>query len=355
MKVLITGICGFAGAMLAHDLRAHLPDLEISGLDNLSRPGSETNRAPLLKSGIRIFHGDLRLPSDLENFQAVDWVIDAAANPSVQAGIDGKSSSRQLVEHNLFGTINLVEYCRRTGAGLILLSTSRVYSIQSLAALPLRRERLRFALDDAQPLAPGISARGIREEFSTDPPISLYGSTKLASEQIALEYGGTFSFPVWINRCGVMAGPGQFGTAEQGIFSYWIHAWRARRPLRYLGFEGSGCQVRDALHPSDLVPLLLAQMRKPSAPAPRVTNLGGGSANSMSLAELSAWCAQRFGPHTVEPDGRPRRFDIPWTVMDNTRAEKFWEWKPRRGLHAVIEEIAVHAEKNPGWLELTGS
>ena len=41
---------------------------------------------------------------------------------------------------------------------------------------------------------------------------------KLASEALALEYHHSFSFPVWINRCGVIAGAGQFGTAEQGIF-----------------------------------------------------------------------------------------------------------------------------------------
>ena len=49
------------------------------------------------------------------------------------------------------------------------------------------------------------------------------GASKLASEQLILEYGNSFDFPVWINRCGVLAGAGQFGKADQGIFSYWIH------------------------------------------------------------------------------------------------------------------------------------
>jgi len=70
------------------------------------------------------------------------------------------------------------------------------------------------------------------------PPLSLYGSTKLASETLALEYGAAYGFPVWINRCGVLAGAGQFGTAKQGIFLFWLHAWHSRRPLRYIGFGG---------------------------------------------------------------------------------------------------------------------
>ena len=69
---------------------------------------------------------------------------------------------------------------------------------------------------------------------------------------MALEYGLSFGFPVWINRCGVLAGAGQFGTAEQGIFSYWLHAHASRLPLRYIGFGGHGYQVRDAFHPADL-------------------------------------------------------------------------------------------------------
>jgi CDP-paratose 2-epimerase len=355
MKILITGICGFVGKILAETLQETVSDVKITGLDNLSRPGSETNRTHLLGRGVRVLHGDVRLASDLEALGKMDWVIDAAANPSVQAGVDGRSSSRQVVEHNLLGTVNLLEYCRSSAAGLILLSTSRVYSVQALASLPLKREGERFALDESKPHVAGVSPRGIREDFSTVPPISLYGSTKLASECLALEYGETFSFPVWINRCGVMAGPGQFGTAEQGIFSYWVHAWRARRPLRYLGFEGSGCQLRDALHPADLAPLLVRQMSEPSAPAPRLLNLGGGPGNAMSLAELSAWCGQRFGPHSVVADGRPRRFDIPWVVMDSGCAERHWNWKPRWKIASVLEEIALHAERHTAWLDLMGA
>ena len=51
MKVLITGICGFVGGALAAQLKRQLEGVEILGLDNLSRPGSEQNRARLAKSG----------------------------------------------------------------------------------------------------------------------------------------------------------------------------------------------------------------------------------------------------------------------------------------------------------------
>ena len=196
MKILITGICGFVGSSVAHALLDRDSSLSIVGLDNLIRPGSEVNRPPLKARGVKLIHGDIRSPSDFETIPAVDWVIDAAANPSVMAGVDGRTSSRQLIEHNLTGTINMLEYCKRVRAGFILLSTSRVYSIPPLSALPVevvdRAYRPRL---DGLSLA-GLSLEGLSEDFSTAPPASLYGTTKFASENLALEYADAFDFPV---------------------------------------------------------------------------------------------------------------------------------------------------------------
>lgn len=365
MKILITGVCGFVGSTLAASFLDGTvaagsgggvgDTLQIIGIDNLSRQGSETNRAPLLARGVRLFHGDLRCPDDLHQLPPCDWVIDAAANPSVLAGVDGQSSSRQVFDHNLSSTIHLLEYCKKHRAGFILLSTSRVYSIPALAGLPTTQRNGSLSLDDRQPLPLGVSAHGVDESFSTQPPISLYGASKLASELLALEYGETFNFPVWINRCGVLAGAGQFGRADQGIFSFWINSYLRRKPLKYIGFGGHGWQARDALHPVDLLPLLHKQFTFTGPSPRRVINLGGGPQNTLSLFQLSQWCEARFGKHTVASDPRDRQFDIPWMVMDHRLATSLWNWRPTRTIDDLLEEIAIHAEKNESWLQISGS
>ena len=238
MRILISGICGFVGSTVARALLERESSRQVAGFDNFVRPGSETNRADLKRLGVRLFHADLRAASDLEDLPHADWVIDAAANPSILAGVDGRTSSRQLVEHNLGGTVNLLEFCRRRRAGFILLSTSRVYAIPPLASLPVVVVDHAFRPAPDQPLPRGVSPAGIDETFSTAAPVSLYGATKLASEALALEYGEAFGFPVFVNRCGVLAGAGQFGRPDQGIFAYWLNAWLRRRPLKYLGFGG---------------------------------------------------------------------------------------------------------------------
>lgn len=354
MKLLITGICGFVGNALVHALLERREGISICGIDNLMRPGSESNRQQLQRLGVTFVHGDIRAASDFEHLPAVDWVIDAAANPSLLAGVKGHFSSRQLFEHNLAGLLNLLEYCKAHKSGLLLLSTSRVYSVPALLSLPLRLDGNAFQLDDTTALPAGVSARGIGVDFSTRAPISLYGSTKLASEAVALEYGEAFGFPVWINRCGVLAGAGQFGTPDQGIFSYWINAHLRRRPLRYIGFEGTGHQVRDVFHPRDLCALLDVQMSDPRSGGQRVYTAGGGPANAMSLAQLNAWCDARFGPHTPEPDTQPRPYDIPWLVMDNCDALRSFGWRVEVSTATLLDEIAEHARRNPDWLEKSG-
>jgi CDP-paratose 2-epimerase len=354
MKVLITGACGFVGSSVAHALLDRDASLSIIGRDNFIRPGSATNRAPLEARGLKVFHGDIRFQSDFETIPAVDWVIDAAANPSVLAGVDGKTSSRQLIEHNLVGTVNMLEYCKRAGAGFILVSTSRVYSIGPLSTLSVevvdRAYRPRF---DGLSVT-GLSPEGISEDFSTAPPASLYGTTKFASENLALEYASAFDFPVWVNRCGVLAGAGQFGRIDQGIFAYWMNSYLRKRPLQYIGFDGMGHQVRDCFHPRDLAEMLWKQMNSARNGAHRVQNLSGGIESATSLAQLSDWCAERFGRHEVAHDPT-RPFDGPWMALDSTRARNQWDWTPSIKIGQILEEIAVHAEKHPDWLELSGS
>jgi CDP-paratose 2-epimerase len=362
MKILVAGGCGFVGAAICRRMLAEREGLAITVLDSLRRAGSETNRSALASLGVSVVHGDVRIPADIEAAAAggrFDWLIDAAAEPSVLAGTAAGAgvTTAQLVDHNLVGTCHLLEAAARWNAGLILLSTSRVYSIPALLAVPLRvaagSGSEAFAIDDSQPLPAGLSAGGIAESFSTAAPVSLYGATKIACEVLAAEYAHRFGTPLFVNRCGVLAGAGQFGHAAQGIFSWWIHSWAARRPLSYIGFGGLGRQVRDCLHPDDLADLLAIQIASTEA-APVFCNVSGGQASATSLAQLSRWCEARFGPHAVASSTTDRPYDLPWAVLDHSLASARFAWHPARGKESIFEEIAEHAAKHPDWLDHCG-
>ena len=191
MKILVTGGCGFVGAALCRRFLASRTGLAITVLDSLRRRGSETNVDDLRARGVGVVHGDVRVPADIDPLGPFDWVIDAAAEPSVLAGTaaDAHTGRRGLVDHNLLGTVNLLEAAARWRAGVVLLSTSRVYSIPALAALPLAERPGRggaaFAIDRGRPLPAGVSAAGLTEVFTTAAPVSLYGATKLAGETLS--------------------------------------------------------------------------------------------------------------------------------------------------------------------------
>ena len=361
MKILVTGGCGFVGAAVCRRFLQARSGLALTVLDSLRRRGSETNVADLERRGVRVMHGDVRVAADIEALGPFDWVIDAAAEPSVLAGTaaGGHTGRRQLVDHNLVGTVNLLEAAAAWGAGVVLLSTSRVYSIPTLAALPLGERAgiggaAAFAPDATRPLPAGVSPAGITEACSTAAPVSLYGATKLAGESLALEYAHLAGTPLVIDRCGVLAGAGQFGRADQGIFSWWIHRWAARRPLSFIGFGGQGLQVRDCLHPDDLADLLLVQLAAARGGEPELVHASGGAANATSLAQLSAWCGGRLGPHHVAASPETRPYDLPWVVLDHAAASGRHGWQPTRSAESIFEEIADHAERDPGWLDRSG-
>ena len=369
-----------------------IPGLKITLVDNLMRPGSQSNRAPLECLGAEVILGDLRQRDFVESLPACDWVIDCAANPSVLAGLGSaaldapanipsqanQSPSQNLVDHNLGGTIHLLEYCKRHRAGMVLLSSSRVYSIRELSGIPhrIKNSVLQFDWDriESENLIPGLSRQGIDERFSIEPPLSLYGATKLASEWLAKEYSNAFDFPLWINRCGILAGSGQFGKADQGIITYWMHRFLYRHPLRMFGFQGSGAQVRDCLHPDDLARLVQLQIgesqglqtqqpaqNQPSLRSKPITvNVSGGIESAFSLQELHEWCARRWGSERfgavseLQRIDQPRPYDAPWIVLDSNKARQTWNWEPLRDRLSIWEEIAEHAEENPNWLQISG-
>ena len=101
MKILITGICGFVGSTLAKEWLSVDAGLEICGLDNLLRPGSEENRIHLPRFGIKLFHGDIRAASDFETLPEVDWGLAAASITQSTSGNVSKSDAARIWPSNL--------------------------------------------------------------------------------------------------------------------------------------------------------------------------------------------------------------------------------------------------------------
>jgi CDP-paratose 2-epimerase len=356
MRILILGGAGFVGSTLARLWKSSSEQVHVTAVDNLKRRGSELNLPLFAKKGIDFVHGDVRELCDIAELRGdFDVVIDASAEPSVLSG--HSSGLRYLFDTNVKGTWNFLEFIKQRGVQTaFFLSTSRVHEIQALREIPLIEEPSRFSLDLSvleNNEIMGLSHNGIAEEFSTSGRKSLYGATKFCSESFIQEFCGQFGTRVYINRCGVIAGPGQFGRTDQGVFTLWVANHHFGLPLRYTGFGGNGKQVRDLLHPRDLFDLMRAQLRsndpsrigKPFA-------VGGGSAGSVSLRELTDLCQTVTGRTTpIGSEAQTNEVDIPYYVVDSSLAQRTFDWAPRVRVHEIIEEIAIWLRENERDLE----
>jgi CDP-paratose 2-epimerase len=337
MRVLVSGGAGFVGANVALGLIQRHPKWTVIALDNLHRRGSELNVPRLRAAGVEFIHGDVRILDDLRVVGKIDAILECSAEPSALSGFDGEPD--YVVDTNLRGAYHCLELARRQNAHLVFLSTSRVYSIPGLCSLRLEEGETRFELSAEQPL-PGASSEGIAEGFPLQGFRTLYGATKLAAELLIEEYRHAYGLRFVINRCGVIAGPWQMGRVDQGVFSYWLLAHHFKRPLRYIGFGGSGKQVRDLLHVQDLVELLDEQLLDPQRWDGATLNVGGGRAFSLSLHETTALCAEITG-HRVEVkvSGEARPGDVPLYISDCRALANVSKWRPRRGPRAILEDI----------------
>jgi CDP-paratose 2-epimerase len=335
-KILVTGGAGFVGSNLALNWKQAFPATEVVAFDNLKRRGSELSLTRLRTGGVIFQHGDVRSPEDLDTVGPVDLLIECSAEPSVHAGYG--QSPGYLVNTNLTGLINCLEHLRRTGGDLVFLSSSRVYPIAALRALPLEPQAERFVPTPGD--HPGWSTAGISEIFPLTGARSLYGATKLAAELLIEEYRAMYGLRAVINRCGVIAGPWQMGKVDQGFVVLWMVRHLFGGPLSYSGFGGEGLQVRDILHVDDLFDLLLLQVADWSRLDGATFNVGGGLAISVSLRELTRRCASLTGRHLdIGRDPETRPADIPWYISDCRTVSQATGWQPTRDVATILGDI----------------
>lgn len=337
-NILVTGGAGFIGSSIALYLKSRYKGLGIIALDNLKRRGSELNITRLKDAGVKFLHGDIRCREDLMLGRAVDLIIECSAEPSVLSGLD---NPEYIVNTNLLSMVNCLELARKDRADVVFLSTSRVYPYDKLNSLKVKEKKTRFVWKKGQKHE-GFSGKGIDACFTTSGPKSLYGATKLSCELLLTEYIANYGIKAIIDRFGVVAGPWQFGKADQGVFSLWVKNHYKNRPLTYIGWGGKGKQVRDLLHIDDLCRLIDYQISSISKGNGKVYNAGGGKGISLSLLEATDICRKITGSRMdIGASEKNRPLDVSIYITDNSRVKKDYKWQPEKKAETILEDIYI--------------
>ena len=331
MKVLITGGCGFIGSNLAIFLKKK--KYQVWSIDNLFRSGSILNEKKLKKNKIKNIKANINRINRLK-LGKFDIVIDCCAEPSVEAS---RKDLDRVISTNFLGTLNLLKKCIKDKSNLIFLSTSRVYSIQSLKNF-FKNDTLRNKIS---------LKKEINLNFSTQSPKSIYGFTKLASEELIKELSYLFNFKYIINRLGVIAGPRQMGKVDQGFVSLWTWKHLNKLPLKYIGFGGNGHQARDVLHVDDLNELIYQQIKKINKINNTTFTAGGGKSNLISLKELTKICESLTGNKVkFSKVKKTSSYDIPYFCTSNSSVSKVYKWKPKKIILNIVEDTLNWQKKN---------
>ncbi len=327
MKILITGGCGFVGSNLAIYLKKRLKKAKISSLDNLSRKGSKINKERLKFHNIKNLKVDIANNKKIKKLPKYNLIIDCCAEPAIEIS---KIDPDRVIFTNLIGTYNIVKKCAKDNSKIIFLSSSRVYSIEAMRKL-VGKINLKKK--------PKIKNK-INEKFDTSGIKSLYGLSKLSSEELIKEFNYANNLDYIINRLGVISGPWQFGKQDQGFVSLWIGKHINKKKLKYIGFGGHGNQLRDIIHIDDVCEIVFKQIKNFTKIKNNTFNIGGGIKNTISLKELTYKCQLMTGNKIkITKNKSTSNYDIPYYVTDNKKISHLYNWLPNRNVDQIIQDI----------------
>ena len=308
--ILVTGGAGFIGSNLVDRLARNGHDVLV--FDALSRPGVERNLAWLRArhpSRVRPLIADLRdEPTLTEAVSQAGAVFHLAAQVAVTTSLQDPVADFQI---NLAATLSLLETLRRRGESvpLVFASTNKVYG--NLADVELIGGAAGYL-----PADPELAAHGIGEARSLDF-YTPYGCSKGAADQYVLDYARGFGVPAAVLRMSCIYGPRQLGTEDQGWLAHFLLSVLRHQPIT---IYGDGRQVRDVLYVEDAVAAYLAAWARIGIVSGTAYNLGGGSANAVTLLAVIAEIERLTGIAAIVRFAGWRPGDQRYFVADARRA-----------------------------------
>jgi nucleoside-diphosphate-sugar epimerase len=318
MRTLVTGVAGFIGSTLAKQLlrEGH----EVIGLDALTDyyevSIKQRNLAGIAPEGFAFHHGDLN-DLDLDDLlSGVDWVFHQAGQPGVR--MSWGEDFAIYVRENVLATQRLLEAARRAPSlqRLVYASSSSVYGNAESYPTP---------------------------ETARPQPLSPYGVTKLAAEQLCSLYAANFGLPTVSLRYFTVYGPGQ---RTDMAFTRFV---RAAVLDDVITIYGTGEQIRDFTFVDDIVQANIAAASIPGVPSGSVFNVAGGSNVSMNetLGIIESLSGRTLKIDYIEPVAG----DVFRTGGDTRRIQSVLGWRPRVSIEDGLAQHLEWGQRTFGWDE----
>lgn len=313
-RALVTGAAGFIGSNLVDALINR--GCTVDGIDSFTNYYSarvkNNNLANAMQSDrFRLLALDVGVDALEPHLEGVDTVFHLAAQPGVRSS--WATEFPAYVQHNIVATYRLLEACRSfPNIRVVNASSSSVY---------------------------GNATRYPTSEDSPTEPISPYGVTKLAAEQLVHLYGATLGVSTVSLRYFSVYGPRQRPDMATHRL---IEATLTDTDFPLLG---DGRQERDFTFVEDVVEANLLAATA-DVPGGSVYNVAGGS--SISMFALIDLVASQAGKRVRVSRQPPMHGDAAKTGGDISKAQQDLGWRPNTELEQGVKlQIAWHLASRP--------
>jgi len=268
--ILVTGGAGFIGSHLVDRLAAEGHQVRV--IDNLSS-GRLENLAH--RRDVEVIVGDLKNPQDAQKaVRGVDAVFHFAANPEVRVSTTNPDIH---FSENVVATFNLLEAMRKNDATqLVFASSSSVYG-----------EPPQIPVDEEAPLR----------------PVSVYGASKAACENLIHAYAKLYGFRAVALRYANVVGP----RLRHGVI--WDLINKLKKNPHELEILGDGKQVRSYIYIDDAVEATLLAWRK-AADAYAAYNVA--ATDWITVDEVADQVIEAMGLTNVKKTYKPVLHGVGW-------------------------------------------
>jgi dTDP-glucose 4,6-dehydratase len=311
--LLVAGGAGFLGSAFVRDRLRADPEILITVLDALRRPGAAADLADVADDPrFKLVRGDVRDRAVVERVVgAVDAIVNFASEEFTPGGAP---EGLALAQVDVEGTAVLLEAARKfQQQRFLLVSSDEVYG--PLKSVP-NREEDRVA------------------------PHSLAAGARAAAEMLATAYHSQYSVPVLITRAGAAYGPRQ--PINQPVAGFIASALSGEHVV----IDGDGSATRDYMHVDDHVAAIARVMWKGEPGS--VYNIGAGV--QISGSQLADAILHQCGkPSSLKRHTKERPA---WSYAIDTRRMRPLGWEPLVRFADGLRLTVDWYQRNEAWWRL---
>jgi nucleoside-diphosphate-sugar epimerase len=323
MNILVTGGAGFIGRWVVKKLIESNHNITV--LDNLSN-GSKANIEEFMdKPNFTFIRGDIKNNSLLDEIfkESFDIVYHLAASINVQDSIDDPSAT---FYNDTVGTFNILLKAKNQMYG----KNSRMEGDNWIIDSNERTHPCKVVFMSTCMVYDKSNEIGINEEHPTKP-ISPYGGSKIAAENMVLSFYHSYKLPVVVIRPFNTYGPFQKTGGEGGVVAIFI---KNALEGKEINIYGTGEQTRDLLYVKDCAEFIVGSGFSNNVDG-EIVNAGTG--RDITISELSEKISKGRVAIKHVKHIHPQS-EIPKLLCDYSKAKELLNWSPKYSLEKGILE-----------------